>query len=325
MLLNITNLLPILIAGLMNGSFVIPAKYIKNFTSEKIWLCHSIIGLTLIPWAILIYSSPGAFHNYLYLKNDILLFIIFGGMIFGLGQVFFAYAIESIGVALSFTINLGIGVTIGSMFLVFYKTTTFTIQHYFVTIAVILIICSLVIYYFSARTRKSYENFNVHYHTGWLLASLAGFASGLQNIVFVIVAFHTETQFKANHSFWVWPPFLLAAATVMVIGFSFRMIKKQKITQSTPVLLNFKNILLIAVMGACFTGSLALYSDGMSKLADQQKVIGWPIFMVAIILTCQAWGWLYGESKGLAIKSKLYLLCSILLLGIAISILAVAT
>ncbi len=32
----LSNILVIIIAGLMNGSFVIPTKYIKNISNEKI-------------------------------------------------------------------------------------------------------------------------------------------------------------------------------------------------------------------------------------------------------------------------------------------------
>src|SRR6185312_6268339 len=105
MLLN-SNILPIIIAGLMNASFIIPAKYIKNIISEKIWLYHSVIGFSIVPWLILASTNPNNFQNYLFLQPTVLLFLLGGGIIFGLGQVCFAYALEFIGVALSFTINL---------------------------------------------------------------------------------------------------------------------------------------------------------------------------------------------------------------------------
>lgn len=321
------KLLPIILAGLMNGSFVIPARYVKNILNEKIWFYHSIIGLAIIPWLLLALILPGIVHNYLSLSTSVMLFLVFSGAVFGLGQVFFAYAIESIGIALSFMINIGIGLTIGSMFVVFYKGDFFTLQGGLVTLAVILILSSLFIHYCSGKynnTKNINTQKNANYRQGWLLASLTGLTSGLQNITFVIVAFHSATQFNTSDSYWVWPPFLLAAAIPMLLGFLYRVKTHQtyKTSQATK-LHSVKNFILIFLMGLFFTGSLALYSDGMSKLDHHQQVVGWPAFMLVIIFTCQLWGWLHRESANTSIKSRVGMLISMLLLIIAIIILAI--
>lgn len=324
MLFNLSTLL-FIIAGLLNGSFVIPARYVKNLTNEKIWFYHAIIGLAIIPWIILAFMLPGEVHNYLSLQPSILLFIILSGVIFGLGQVCFAYSIESIGIALSFTINIGIGLTIGSMFVIFYKNVFFTTHGYLVTLAVFLILASLIIYYYAGKNELLNKNQpNSHYHRTWLLASLTGLTSGLQNIAFVIVAFNSTNVFHTNNSFWFWPPFLLAAAIPMALGFLYR-IKESHVSQFIYAnkVSFFKNTVLIVVMGLFFTGSLALYSLGMSQLTHQQQIVGWPAFMVSIIFVSQLWGWLHRESSDITVKNKLNMSCSVALLVIAIIILAV--
>jgi L-rhamnose-H+ transport protein len=90
-------------------------------------------------------------------------------------------------------------------------------------------------------------------------------------------------------------------------------------------LLTVKNVLLIGLMGLFFTGSLALYSEGMGQLTQQQQLMGWPVFMVAIIFTSQLWGWWHQESKDVMRRNKYYLLTSMLLLVIAVILLAVKT
>lgn len=311
----------------MNGSFVIPAKYINNFIKEKIWCYHSIIGLAVMPWVILTIMLPGTIGNYLSLQPSILTFLILSGVIFGLGQVFFAYAIDFIGVALSFTINLGLGVTIGSLFVVFYKNTFFTLQDSLVVLAIFFILCSLFIYYHSGKHNnvgKDVPLANIsRYHKGWLLASLTGLTSGLQNITFVIVAFYSQAHFQTSNSFWVWPPFLLAASIPMFIGFLYKIRKNTTPTLPTKKILFAKNILLITLMGLFFTGSLALYSKGMSQLSKVQQIIGWPAFMVSIILASQLWGWIYRESGDVSRKNRFKILGGIILLVAAIIILAI--
>ena len=324
---NLFSLFPIIIAGVINGSFVIPARYIKNISHEKVWFYHSIIGLGIIPWIMLFLFFPILMQAYYALPLNLWVYIMVGGIIFGLGQVCFAKAIKHLGIALSFAINLGIGVTIGSLFVVFKASNFFTFQSYEVILAVALIVVSLVFYYFS--TKKTEKNNKINnkdkegnapnfYQTGWILASLAGVASGFQNITFVFVGFYAKTQFPmANllNSFWVWPPFLFAAALPMMIGFGSQL----KIKEKT---IKIKNSLLIILMGLCFTGSLVLYSNGMSRLPGNQKMLGWPILMILIILTSQAWGWIYGEFKNNVLRNKVYRIISLLLLIVSIVILS---
>jgi L-rhamnose-H+ transport protein len=313
----------IIAAGLINGSFVIPIRYLKHSSHEKMWLYHSVISIAIMPWLFLLVVFPNAFAQYTALPLRDITFLVFGGTVFGLGQISFAYAIEKIGIALSFTVNLGLGLVIGSMFVVLERSALFTSQGYWVTAAVILILCSLILYYFAGREAKITQHDHKIYRLGWLLAIMAGVASGLQNITFVVVAFDLPSSSLNTDSYWVWPPFLLAASIPMFIGFLYRA-NKQPTTYITgkAFCLSFKNLALVTLMGLCFTGSLVLYSIGMSGLSHSQHIIGWPAFMVSIILASQCWGCVYQETKGIGAKKYLALLLSIVMLVIAISLLA---
>lgn len=320
-----TGLLLIISAGLINGSFVVPMRYVKNLTNQKVWFFHSLIGLILIPWLLLALLSPSSFGYYPLLQPNSWLLLLLSGLIFGLGQICFAYAIEKIGIALSFTINLGIGITIGSLFVAFYREVFFTAQGLLATIALLLILTSLIINYYAGIKQtqtKVTQPISLPYKVGWLLATIAGLASGLQNIAFVIVAYQTKLQ--ANDTFWVWPPFLTAAGLFMLGGFGYKLIKTpvSKI-YPTPFKTLISNSVLIILMGLFFTGSLVLYSSGMNHLTYREQVIGWPSLMIAIILTTQIWGWIYGETKGLNKQSLFYKLASIILLIIAIAVLSI--
>jgi len=324
MLIN-ANILPIIIAGLINGSFVIPSRFIKNTPHAKIWFYYTIISLLIIPWALLYLISPSLLHNYAVIDKTPLLFLIFSGLIFGAGQLCFVYAIELIGVALSFTINLGIGVTIGSLFVIFYRDQFFTPQGALATLSVFLIVAALIIHYYAGRNshKNAVTTSTNHYHMGWSLAAFAGVASGLQNIAFIILAFHSNSQIQSSNSYWVWPLFLSVAAIPMLIGFWLKAKNKNEAGPSYfSVFVSIKNIFLLILMGLFFTGSLALYSKGMNQLSHHQQVLGWPTLMVCIILTSQAWGLFFGEMKNHSKKDKACNLLSIALLIISIILLA---
>lgn len=323
----------LMMAGMMNGSFVVPVRFIQKFSPEMIWVGHSVIGLLLLPWLLLLLLSPQEIFLYSALETPLLFFLLFSGTLFGLGQVCFAYAIEKIGIGLSFIINIGIGLTIGSLFGVMYNSALLTSQGSMVLMAILLILSSLLFRYHSEQKGtppSSFTQSKKTYYQGWILSSLAGITSGLQNVAFLIVTHRTQAHFSPDNSFWVWPPFLAAASIPMILGFLWRR-KERKREPSLYILLSFlqsfRNFCLMTGMGICFTGSLALYSVAMSQSIGNQKIIGWPIFLVCIIFSSQLWGAIekrthskssyQGDSKVKVIASMLLLLAAIVLLTFA--------
>lgn len=280
----IGHLLPILAAGFMNGSFVMPAKYIQRLNAEQIWFYHSWMGLAILPSLIAVCLDLNVFTLYTQLPGYLGCLLLWGGFTFGLGQLFFVYAIEKIGIALSFTINLAVGMTLGSLFVVFYSSAGVHAGA-LVSLAVGLILVSLVLYYDAAQPTTVAKPLPASYRWGWWLAILTGLTSGLQNIVFVIVAFHSPLTLQTTPTFWVWVPFLLAAALPMTVGFYARIQRSRSLLSAYPLQLTPHTLGLITLMGFLFTGSLALYSYGMNQLLPGQRVVGWPVFMVVIILT----------------------------------------
>ncbi len=308
-----TSLLPFIIAGFMNGSFVIPAKYIQKADHSKIWLYHSLIGLALIPWLILFFVFHQTFRDYTTFDSQLLFALMVSGVIFGFGQLCFIQAIEQIGIALSFAINLSIGVTFGSLFVIFFQSAFPSTKGFWTTVAIGLILGGLGINYQATKLRSTH-----HTTRAWRLAFLAGIASGLQNITFVLVTFYTP-HLQNQACFWVWPPFLLTAAITLFIG-SLTKMRPKTVGQG----LSLKTLFLITIMGICFTGSLALYSLGMAQLDSIQQMIGWPTFMISIIFSSQLWGFFYKEQATIGSKDSIYRFMSLLLLVSAILILGIS-
>lgn len=305
-------------ASILNGSFVIPARYMKTQISEQVWLFHSIIGMILLPWCLLFCISPLAMDLYFRLNFPEVLLLLIGGIVFGFGQISFLKSIAKIGIALSFTINLGIGVVVGSLFVVIDQHKLFTAHVAFILIAISLIVIGLIANYFSRKVKNTLSGVSTEYKLGWLLAMLAGFASGFQNCVFIMLAFYLNKLGNMD-SFWVWPPFLTCASVPMIVYF-YRDCRKRTM-DVVSLIGNAKNILLLTMMGLFFSGSLALYSFVMSHLNHSQQLIGWPVFMTIIILTTQFWGFFYGEFIGISFNKKLTLFVSVLLFVAAIIIL----
>lgn len=309
------HLFLVLIAGIINGTFAIPLRFIKQSSHASAWFIFSIVGMIVIPWILFFISMPVSVAIYLNLNAATLVILIIGGILFGLGQFCFAKAISKIGVALSFSINIGLSVLIGTFFAISNKFGVAVLHNPLILTAIILIIIALINYYYLGATKKeiSHNYYQISYRAGWLLALFAGFASGMQNITF-ITALHYATNLEKVNPYWVWPLFLSIASIPMMISF-FCSIKMSALSW---INISLKNMLVIIFMGLFFTGSLWLYSISLINVSYLSKVIAWPIFMTAIILTSQIWGVLYKEYHLEKNINKIRLVISVSFLIVAI-------
>lgn len=320
----VISILLIILAGIINGSFVIPARYLKNFSTEKTWFYHSIIGVFMIPWLFMVACFPESIKIYAELPLWVILSVLGTGLIFGAGQICFARSIDFLGIALAFTINIGLGLILGSLFVVYFNHQWYSWKGILVSTAVLLILLSLILNYFSGKTdhRLSTASTRHQYLFGWILAIITGITSGLQNIGFVTISSYTKEITQNVNAFWIWPIFLTAATLPMLIGFYYRIKISQKSSLNIAEILHVKNLFLVIIMGLFFTGSLVLYSLGMHHLTLQTQIVGWPTLMLFIIASSQCWGLVYKEYI-LKINTKLiYRILGVLLLIISIILLA---
>lgn len=314
-------------AGIINASFIIPIRHIKNVKQDTVWLLHSLVGFTVIPWFLLWLFYKDSFSVYITLSYIAWLVILIGGLIFGIGQVSFAYAINRLGIGLSFFINLSVGILLGTFFVLIYKKQLLTSFGLEVVIATILTIISLLLSYF-AKKNSGYETHlreNKHYLLGWKAGLLAGFASGCQNITFYSVSFIIPHHYSyGNSDYWIWPPFLTIAAISMYIGFMvrLRLIPELSVRKELREFICCSNIARLAIMGLCFTSSLLLYSVGLNLLPVQANAIAWPIFMTMIVLTSQGWGIFFKELQKVKRIKIVFIIISVVLLLISITILS---
>ena len=302
----------ILLAGIFNGLFAAPSRITANLSFNMIWFFYSIFGLLVVPWVLLALFFPGSVHYFHHLVLGDILIMIFSGLVFGVGQIFFFNSISRIGLAQSFTINIGVSIVVGTLFVILFKGFLLTKKGMITLALIILILISLVLYQQTDRKRKIID---AEQGFGGMLAVLAGLASGLQNISFVLVAFHFKS-FLTENAYWYWPPFLSFAAIPLLIYFCKGILKNDR-NICLYRACSLKNLSLTFLMGLLFSGSLALYSLGMHNLSSLEQIIGWPIFMSSIILTSQICGLFY-DKVSLKNHFNLYRTLSILILCITI-------
>lgn len=326
----------VVLAGIVNGSFALFIKYMKDWRFENIWLGYVIIAFLIAPFLVGWIVDPATTISYHNVSLSLKWLIILGGLGFGIGQVCFAFAMNRIGIGLGFLLNIGIGTVLGSLFpLAANNVHDLATTHGLLTVlACLLIVVGLILCYRAGHSREQERGHETKidfkpYLTGVIAACVAGLFSAGQNIMFaltspikVMALQHGYSQLAA--SLVVWPFFLLFAFIPYAIYMISLGVKNKTmylfVTKPKP-----HYYLFVILMGFFWYGSLALYSDAAQMIGHFGPIVGWPLFMVFIILTSNFWGWFKKEWSGCspAVMSRLLIgivlfLVSVVLLGASI-------
>ena len=110
-----TGLLLVLIAGLFQGSFLLPSKWLRDWKWENYWLLFSISAYLICPWLLAIATVPNLWRLYQNLESSIAIPVVLFGLGWGLGAVTFGLGIEALGLALGFAVIVGVATIAGTL------------------------------------------------------------------------------------------------------------------------------------------------------------------------------------------------------------------
>lgn len=326
-------LLSTLIAGVINGSFALPTKYVKKWNFENIWLLFAFWTFLVAPWAFLLYLNPNALEIYQSAPKETITTLILGGVFFGIGQIGFALALSYIGIGLAFVINISLSTALGALVPLFLIHTkhSWDPDSFVTLLGIIIIITGLIISYLAGRRRDQLMEVekitHKKYALGVFAAIIAGLGSAGQNYSFASTTNMQELALSAGlhplaASFIIWPGFLTAAFVPYALYMLFFNFKNKSFS---VYFTGEKRFYLYALIMAIFWfGSLVFYSKATQLIGNLGPVVIWPLFMTLIILTSNFWGWQSGEwkvadrkTKALAFAGIVFFILAVIVFGIA--------
>ncbi len=327
-------------AGILNGSFAAPTKYTRLWKWENLWAVWAVAALLVFPWLMALYRIPGLMSMYRGAGWGPVIMLAALGLGFGLAQVFFGLGIAAIGIALNFAIAIGISTALGAFvpLVVLHPKAVGTPKGMLILGGVFLVLVGIAFCAAAGRAKEreltardaasstsgSFDS--KAFRRGLLLAVLAGLLSPLENFG---LAFGTPLlQGSAAHGVSIadqagviWPPMLTATAVAYLIYCAYLWRKNASFTlYAAPRtgLYWFYG----ALMGALWMGSVYIYGAASSNMGTMGPILGWPLFMSAIIITSNAWGLATGEWKGISRKPIFIMLLGILVLIVGFCTLA---
>ena len=331
-----------IVAGILNGSFATPTKFVKAWKWENIWSVWAVMGMVVFPWLLVFFTIPNAGSVYQSGGSKTLLLVVVFGVGFGMAQIFFGLGIASIGIALNFAIAIGLATALGSLvpLLVLQRQRIFTPQGYMIFLGVALALVGIVgcavaggikdkkLAALEGRRRES-AAVKMSFRAGLFICILAGIGSPLTNyglafgkpLIDAAVAQGVGPGSQANV---IWAPLNTAALVPYLIYCAF-LWKKNGTASLFRAPGTGLNWIFGALMGAFWFGSTVIYGGVSARLSEMGPILGWPLFMSAIIITSNIVGLLTGEWKGAGGKALATMLGGIAFLICGFAILALAS
>jgi len=309
-----------LLAGILNGSFATPTKFVKAWKWENIWAVWAIMGMFIFPWAAVWMTIPNAWSVFQAAGSRVLLLMVLFGVGFGLAQIFFGLGIAAIGIALNFAIAIGLATALGSLvpLLVLQRQKIFTPQGHMIFLGVGLVLAGIVgcatagglkekqLAAAAVRPKES-TAVKMSFKTGVLICILAGIGSPFSNfgLAFgkpLISAAIAQGAGPGSQANVIWAPLNTAALVPYLIycAYLWKKNRTQYLFRAPGTGLNW---VLGAIMGLLWFGSTVIYGGASARLSEMGPILGWPLFMSSIIITSNVWGFVTGEWKAAGAKA----------------------
>jgi len=325
----VAGIVLLVIAGVMNGSFTLPMKFTRQWAWENTWLVWTVWALIIFPPVMTLATVPELHAVYASVASGVIVTVASCGAGWGISQVFFGLAVESVGIALAFSVILGISAAVGSVVPLIrsHSEQIFTTSGLEVLGGVALVIVGVGICAVAGRRREAAQGRSLDPNKasvmrGLLYCMISGVGSALVNIGFTSGPALLEAAERSGASKrWapnaIWLPLMLAGAIPNLI-YCIYLVRKNRTGNRFAIRATGSYYILAGIMAVFWFGSTLMYGIAAGDLGSLGTVLGWPLFMSLIVITASIWGVVTGEWKGSG-KRPLQIMYG----GIAVLILAI--
>lgn len=326
----------LVIAGIMNGSFTLPMKFTRQWAWENTWFVWTIWALVIFPPAMTLLTVPHLHRVYAAVPAMVIVTVATCGAGWGISQVFFGLAVDSVGIALAFSIILGISAAVGGLFPLVrdHPGQIFTSAGFDVLGGVALVILGVGICAKAGRKREAalgqaVDPNKASMMRGLIYCIISGVGSALVNIGFTsgpqLVGAAEQsgaaTQWAPNA---VWLPLMLAGGIPNLV-YCIYLLRKHRTANQFSRRGTASYYLLAGLMGVFWFASTLLYGISAGKMGALGTVVGWPLFMSLIVITASIWGVLTGEWRGTGRRPLQIMYSGVAMLILAIIVLSRAS
>ncbi len=313
-------------AGILNGSFAVPLKTARIWTFNHIWMVHSLLAMALLPWAFALLVVPRWSGILGAVAVRGWLGLIGWGLLFGVASLLYGVAVDLLGIALGFAIQLGLSIVLGALLPLIWagalRLRTYADACLVTGLAVM--VAGVFLCAQAGGSKSSTPGATGgRFRKGLIVALVGGILAPSLNfgIQYGTALLATAGGVKAGEGFPVsvylaWAVFLSAAAVLQAGVCGWRVARARE-TGAFRQPGAGRDALGVLLMSSLWITSVFLYGRSAFHLGPWGNSFGWPIFIALIIMASNAWGVVLGEWKAVP-KAAFYRMlagCGVLVLA----------
>jgi L-rhamnose-H+ transport protein len=296
----------LLLAGAMNGSFTLPMKFTRKWAWENTWAIWTILALFVFPLLLAYSTVPQLSSAYAQAGAGVVLMVAACGAGWGIAQVLFGLAVEAIGIALTFSVVLGLSAAVGSLIPLVRLHPDKVVSSAGLTVisGVALVLIGVSMCALAGRRREAAlgaTRARTSIAKGLVFCTLSGLTAALMNfgLAFgspILEAAQKNGAPKLWSSNAVFLPLMLAGG-VPNLAYCVYLMRKKNTRNRFREAGSGSHWLLAALMAISWFGSTILYGASTTTLGQLGTVLAWPLFMSLIVITATTCGAVTGEWK----------------------------
>lgn len=331
----IIGLILAMLGGGIQGAFVYPLKFMKNWKWENGWFVFTITCCLIFPTILAFTTTPDLFDIYNNTDPTTIWLVFLSGIVWGIGVILFGLGADFLGMALGIAIITGLNAAFGTLF-----PLLFIPQGSLSTNALIFLVLGLIVLIFGViqvaiagklrdKDQQNSENKSivrkVPFKIGLLVCIIASIFCPATNFAVFFGQPISEavkdlgTVAPINVGYAQLLPYFIGGFIVNTI-YCVYLFLKNKSFKNYYSLGKTKNTLLGVSMSMLFIVGMVLYTIALTIYIKKNigAVVGWPLFMAATIMSANILGIMSGEWKNVARKAFIKLYTGIVLLIVAI-------
>ena len=314
----------ILVAAFFQGTFALFLKFKSNWKWENFWAIFSVIALVISPILFSFFLVPSFLAILLSSPASAIYNSFICGVLWGIGSVLFGLSIARIGLALTYSLIIGLTAAVGSLLpLLLAPLPNLGVLALFAT-GILIMFLGLAVSAYAGMKRET-EQKNRKFRLGLLLAVISGLTSPMLNIGFVYGIPIVETaQTHGITEFATLPVWIIVLLGGFLINFGYATYLLIKAKTFKLFAQKTKTPLILSITSGIFYFSgLSIYGIASSRLDTLGTSVGWALLMSLMIVISNLSGILTGEWTG-SRKALRFQLTSISILILGISVMGIS-
>lgn len=333
----ITGIFWVLTAAFMLGFYALPSKWIKGYSIENLWGSFWFLAMFIVPVLSALFLVNGLFETYELVPFHILLISFLLSILWGIGNLLWGISISKIGMALGFSLLIGVATLVGSILPFFMGNfdSLGTTAGKTILLGIFIIMLGIIA---NGKAGLLRENNKVSegdttknsMRTGILLCIVGGVCAAGFNLSYHVADnlghIGAISQETFGNSPWIarlaimLPAFI--GSGVVTVGYFLIQIRTNNSWSNFKIKESSKNLTYIAIMAIVYCASLIIYGLGAFQLGNLGTSVGFAIFQTGCIMVANIIGIITGEWENASNKSKNWMYGGLLLMTIGIVIVA---